>query len=97
MAIPTTIAATNQLLPKAEIDIAALPCIKKPAPFFSHRVHHASPGVREGQGTTPGTKVQVACSWQRVVAAIGSDYNCPRSSKDVGQGCRDGARAPGGH
>jgi hypothetical protein len=37
MAIQTATAAINQPLPKAEIDIAALPSHEKPALFFSHR------------------------------------------------------------
>src|SRR5258708_14963287 len=55
----TTTAAISQPLPKAEIDIAALPCMKSPPCFSATARNHASPGVREGEGTTPRAKVQV--------------------------------------
>src|SRR5215831_2800903 len=44
IAIHAATAAINQPLPKAEIDIAALPCMKSPPRFFIHRMNHASPG-----------------------------------------------------
>src|SRR5258708_10202269 len=55
----TTTAAISQPLPKAEIDMAALPSIKSPPCFPATARNPASPGVRESEGTTPRAKVQV--------------------------------------